>query len=1163
MQKHCWDLHRIGRTRRSCRWRSNGLSIVLFVLVLLCTTEGNDTEGAMPELVARNLEESNSVAVEAIPAGAEGSTSVKRLWGVADTTAAVGKLFQYHIPSDAFAGPVNHFEVLAAGSTDLPLWLRFNRTTAILEGVPTESDLGQHYITVKAVGLPMPSGEISQAKDVFSIDVMPATHESSAVPLKTLASGDEVLKCDIGESVTKMALAVDADMYDMKPEDRIRLLTKIANYIRLEKELLRLLPRKKDNLLDASAIIAGPGNIRQVTTAGAVVQWQVGCGGKIEEAKQDLLKQVEYAARNGTLASVIGVPIVGWHIATHSTSLSRRAKRHLYMGYSTPVPALLPTRHTTFPDDYNWDMTDRENQAGYEEDLQPESRIVPTMASPIFTEPTYYPTYYNGNPHNQQHHKHQNHRSKTKGRHAHNHHGASRFHPQVAVYGTPVPTPAVYPIKPTATAEEPSRAYVEEGTVAPPFGHTDHLQSSMYSTPTYHILTDALPTHSDTDDSGSSEEIVSTRRTYPPTEQNLKPAIRQRVEKLAFYAGKVFRHTIPKETFRDAEDGDTRNLKLFLLHTNGSALSQKSWIQFDDKKQDLYGLPLKENIGSWQFILEAMDSQDASVREHLDIMVVQPLSDRKVNHEFTFNLTYDTYELINLVDRNILLVKKLQELYGETGPVNETRITVKSATKDSFTWSNDTLLQQACPHNEIEQVYSALVVSKSELTPELHEIMQPEFRQVRVRVKYLGHCKGHVTSIPTSVTPGSTKPKLRNPIDVINATAGEFLMFPIPEDTFYDQSQGLTSSLLLELKTGSSAKLKPSDWIRYDSSYNALVGLPMPSDIGTHKYHLVATNRDKGQNTEVFVIEVHPRPAHQKLQIEFCVVLDYDFRLFQSDLSNKVKVLDKLQRLYGDKDTRYITVLAFNEGSVRFSWTNNSLPDKPCPKEEIGVLLKYLFTDNMTVSKQLVSAFQPEFNVSEASIIPGNACLGAYTPTSVSAIPAVTVETEHATSDDDVYISTIIPAVVIAAMLLIAAIVACILYRKKRKGKMTMEDNSTFINKGIPIIFADELEDKVDPAKAPMIMKEEKPPLPPPEYPRASSGSSSPSTPPLDRKDHLERSAHHHPRQQHYPSASNLEHSENSPLYQPPPPFTTNRENRMNRPKPTPTYRMPPPYVPP
>lgn len=72
--------------------------------------------------------------------------------------------------------------------------------------------------------------------------------------------------------------------------------------------------------------------------------------------------------------------------------------------------------------------------------------------------------------------------------------------------------------------------------------------------------------------------------------------------------------------------------------------------------------------------------------------------------------------------------------------------------------------------------------------------------------------------------------------------------------------------------------------------------------------------------------------------------------------------------------------------------------------------------------------------------------------------------------------------------------------------------------------------------KSPVILKEEKPPLPPPEYQKTEDGADVPML--------------------------SKENSEEP--YQPPPPFATNREtNRQNRPKPTPTYRKPPPYVPP
>ncbi|KAH7964047.1 hypothetical protein HPB51_027715 [Rhipicephalus microplus] len=157
--------------------------------------------------------------------------------------------------------------------------------------------------------------------------------------------------------------------------------------------------------------------------------------------------------------------------------------------------------------------------------------------------------------------------------------------------------------------------------------------------------------------------------------------------------------------------------------------------------------------------------------------------------------------------------------------------------------------------------------------------------------------------------------------------------------------------------------------------------------------------------------------------------------------------------------------------------------------------MRRLVHDNQTLTQRLIDEMLPEFHVLKADTMPLGLCMDKGLPptivagvgTAASPTAPPPGETIPPADDDDVYITTIIPAVVIAAMLLLASLIACFLYRKKHKGKLSMQDSSTFINKGIPIIFADELEDKPDPAKPPVIMKEERPPLPSPEYPRGAT----------------------------------------------------------------------------
>lgn len=178
-----------------------------------------------------------------------------------------------------------------------------------------------------------------------------------------------------------------------------------------------------------------------------------------------------------------------------------------------------------------------------------------------------------------------------------------------------------------------------------------------------------------------------------------------------------------------------------------------------------------------------------------------------------------------------------------------------------------------------------------------------------------------------------------------------------------------------------------------------------------------------------------------------------------------------------------------------------------------------------------------DFPVSAIQIVPINNCKAKPKPPQVPVQENIPRTREESTApeinSEEYFITIIVPAVIISVMLLVAGIAACVLYRRRRTGKMNVEEDgrSSYGNKGIPVIFQEELDEKPESGtKTPVILKDEKPPLAPPEY--SKSGS--------------------------------LRLTDDSEPYQPPPPFTRTQDNgRQPRPKPTPTYRKPPPYVPP
>lgn len=108
----------------------------------------------------------------------------------------------------------------------------------------------------------------------------------------------------------------------------------------------------------------------------------------------------------------------------------------------------------------------------------------------------------------------------------------------------------------------------------------------------------------------------------------------------------------------------------------------------------------------------------------------------------------------------------------------------------------------------------------------------------------------------------------------------------------------------------------------------------------------------------------------------------------------------------------------------------------------------------------------PEFPVVSSKLTPTGLCQGALTEISISSgagagsgaggSDTVNSDVTAVSHGEHYIIGLVIPALVIAVMLLCAGLVACVLYRRKRTGKMSVGDEDerqTFKSKGIPVIF--------------------------------------------------------------------------------------------------------------
>ncbi|XP_060621691.1 dystroglycan 1 [Anolis sagrei] len=398
-------------------------------------------------------------------------------------------------------------------------------------------------------------------------------------------------------------------------------------------------------------------------------------------------------------------------------------------------------------------------------------------------------------------------------------------------------------------------------------------------------------------------------------------------------------------------------------------------------------------------------------------------------------------------------------------------------------------------------------------------------------------------------------PELKNHIDRVDAWVGTYFELKIPSDTFYDKEDTTTDKLQLTMKLENEKPLEENFWVQFNSTSQLMYGLPHENHSGRHEFFMHATDKGGLSTVDAFEIFVHRLAPGEVAPVKFKARFQGDYNTVVNDVNKKIMLVKKLAFALGDRNSSTLTIQSIGKGSIVVEWTNNTLPLRPCPKEDIRTMSKKIADDSGGPSPAFTNALEPEFKPMNISVVGAGSCRHIqFIPVMREGLPTTAPPTVVAppdpekTSEDDVYLHTVIPAVVVAAILLIAGIIAMICYRKKRKGKLTIEDQATFIKKGVPIIFADELDDSKPPPSSsmPLILQEEKAPLPPPEYPN----QNMPETTPLNQ----DTIGEYTPLRDEDP---------NAPPYQPPPPFTAPMEGKGSRPKNMTPYRSPPPYVPP
>ncbi|OQV23239.1 putative Dystroglycan [Hypsibius exemplaris] len=280
------------------------------VLLLLCIHNG------LSRQVGSSSKSSNS----------RSASTVELMWGIEETHTPLGKLFNFTIPKDAFAGEIADIKVTEAGQPALPSWLTFDPKTRQFIGLPIlAKDARAHYIAVTVFGVS--AGQSVQ--DVFTLIVQ---------------EGDAKPECTSEAAQTVLTLMLDLDWDSMSMPKKTALLGKFSSYMDIQVADFKVSPVTGSgtaSLFDSSAIVAGPGNAKEVKfpTGGIKLSSVVGCDGNIDGNKNnELTTFVEEAAKDGSMATFTGVDVLGWTLTTAKPVPSQRIRRQNNF-INTPEPS--------------------------------------------------------------------------------------------------------------------------------------------------------------------------------------------------------------------------------------------------------------------------------------------------------------------------------------------------------------------------------------------------------------------------------------------------------------------------------------------------------------------------------------------------------------------------------------------------------------------------------------------------------------------------------------------------------------------------------------------------------------------------------------------------------------------------------------------------------
>lgn len=235
-------------------------------------------------------------------------------------------------------------------------WLSYSSNKKQLYGVPSDKDKGTYNILVVALTKDTSLGGHVCGSQSFSIVVMSISEQLPvSVHLSTtgFSSNDHKpalgLSCPPGTQAILGTVVLNMDIQSLNGHQRMMLVVKMADHLSVDSSKLGFFSGEISNpitqqLDNPTVIAAGVGDGRFAKGTRSFITWNMACGAlKLTDVG---FSKLETAAQDGTISTLMGVPVVGWHVlsGTQKDMVRRRVRRQAQGIIAiTPTPSASST----------------------------------------------------------------------------------------------------------------------------------------------------------------------------------------------------------------------------------------------------------------------------------------------------------------------------------------------------------------------------------------------------------------------------------------------------------------------------------------------------------------------------------------------------------------------------------------------------------------------------------------------------------------------------------------------------------------------------------------------------------------------------------------------------------------------------------------------------